>query len=679
MQKLKEDLAQEFLNAVSAEWESTIPENDKVEHALQIIRSLRKREEFKLGFSKKDIDEVRKIATKEEIKEASSLFENALRSDLFLPYHTNAFASLGPTTLNLAIDSNKANQLLEKLLENHLSYGENRWGFGETTSICDLISYLWKNSDIDDITFLPLFCWLLRQSKKEWEMMGKISETSLGNAGHNWWIDSYYGFWFAGFFFELFKDLKRFKHLVPNYLESELDLLFGEDGWSIEEAPNYHIFAARRCFKIDELARLNNFKLGKKLDTALKRMASALWKIIAPDLEYPGFADSVIGDSYQGFDNYKRPDLNNRVYLKKISAMYKESELKYILEKLNKETNTSKSVWSYLGKMESVYKELEAQAPNSTDSSLDERGLYAMRDSWEPDSNYLAIQAGLGGAAECSHKQSDIFNFELYSHGDRAIVDNWYGPSREMSEDRSFRKWRISTDAHNTVSIDGKDQLEQMREFRYKNIVKPYIQAWESTPEYSYFHGVHDAYKHLHPHSVPSHRRKIFFLKKNFWILIDRLMPATDFEHEYNLLFHLKPNGKVLNNNEVITEGNHGNVKISTWCNKELNVELKDNPYPWIGYENPQYLRFSAKSKEPVIFVTVIIPFKEKNIPQTSIEYLKIKSDERILDPWEGTALKITDQVKSFQYVDLHTHWILPWTVGNMNGDQRKDFQLERL
>jgi hypothetical protein len=642
-----------------------------IDQARALIASLRRNGKC-LGFSRAEIAEVQRAATPQELDQAKELFGAALEGDLFMPFHNNAFAALGPITLNLVMDSERAEALAGKVMENDQGLGAAHWHFGETTAVCDVIAYLWENETVEDRVFVPLLVWLHRQSRREWERMGSISEAALGNAGHNWWMHSYFGFWFMGTFFDCLQGAGRFQHLVPEYFEVELENLFGPEGWSIEESPNYHLFAARYAIKIDELCRKNGIELGEKSRALLRGIAKSFSRLLAPDLQYPGFCDSVVGRYYPGFSEYLRLDYDNRIYFKRVAALYGLGELKSIVEQLTGDLERSSSVWSRLGDLQEAYDTLPKVRPESVDTAIPGRGLYAMRESWEPNSNYLAIQAGLGGTAEKSHKQSDIFNFELYSHGERVIVDNWYGPAAEMSADRNPRMWRISTDAHNTVGVDGQDQLQILHEFRYGNVVQPLVQGWESTPEHAYFHGVHDAYRHLVPDAVPTHRRKIFFLKNHLWIMIDRLIPATDSAHDYSLNFHLKPRAQVLSGKRVITCGEGGNVLLIPWCNQDLALDIRDNPYPLDGYENPQQVRCTTTCQGPVIFVTLMVPFCGGTAPEVSVNHLEVTADDRVLRRDEATALHITAGKTTLDYVDLHTHWILPWEAGNMHGTARR-------
>ena len=49
---------------------------------------------------------------------------------------------------------------------------------------------------------------------------------------------------------------------------------------------------------------------------------------------------------------------------------------------------------------------------------------------------------------------------------------------------------------------------------------------WHSTPAYAYFSGVHEAYERL-ALQVSGSRRKVFYLRGEYWILIDRFTAAS--------------------------------------------------------------------------------------------------------------------------------------------------------
>lgn len=636
--------------------------------AVGFVRYLRGRETPRLGYTKGYVRELRAQAPAEQSAAARERLEAALGQDLLMPYHRNAFAALGAETILLAATPELCRRMADRVRENQPRWADGFWGV--THSVCDLLRFLWPLEECADEDLIPLFCWLLTKAEGEWVWARSWDENTLGTSGHNWWAHTFLGFWMLGLCFPELQGMGRFAAFVPEYLERELGLLFEDDGWSKEGSPGYHDFAVENLLLFAHLAELNGITLSEATRQRLRVIADAGWRLLAPDGDYPVFGDAVRASQYAGFHAHQRPDLLPCTVLRRRAARFSLPEAKFVAEALNPDWQPPFGELLPDDGLDLLptYRRLPAISPTLPDACLRRSGLYAMRQNWTPQADYAALIAGALGPRITSHKHADLFAFELYSRGRRLLVDNWYGSVAEEREDDNVRMWRVSSAAHNVATVDGQDHVPIVREFLYGATVLPLVDDWRSTASYAYFSGVHEGYLRV---GVSACRRKLFYLRGGYWILIDRFTAETDAEHTYQLHFHLNAPATLQRDSSVITHGDGGNLLIMPVAGENDLAMIDPNPYPIPGYENPAHLSYTRRTHGNDLFVTLLVPFVNDDTPKVAASLLNVTCDERTLSPWEATALRITINGREDVYFDQHMQWNLPWSAGGYTGSGR--------
>jgi hypothetical protein len=317
-----------------------------------------------------------------------------------------------------------------------------------------------------------------------------------------------------------------------------------------------------------------------------------------------------------------------------------------------------------------AYRRVNSRPPAMPDTCLPQSGFYVMRSDWTPRADYLGLLAGTLGPRVTSHKHADLLSFELYAKGRRLLVDNWYGPVSEERDNPDVRMWRVKTEAHNTCTVDGEDQVPIVGEFNLGSTVVPTVDDWRSASAYAYFSGVHEGYLRL-PQPVSAVRRKLFYLRDQYWIMIDRFTAVSpDHTHRYQLHFHLNAPSTVADDGRVVTRGDGGNLLIMPVPGAAGAPELRPNPWPTKDYENPDWLTYTRETAGSWSFVTLLVPFTGAE-PAVSVRQLEVAADGRMLTPFEATALAITIDGRKDIYVDQHLQWNLAWAAGGCQGEGR--------
>jgi len=573
-----------------------------LEAALGLVRYLREREEPILEYSKEWVAKVRAEATAEERAAARRKFREG--------NHAPRTYALGPKREDFE-------QWARQQLDGMAKWGLGAWG--TTRSITREISKAWHLDECPDEAFIPWFGRLVRQLPGEWRASMKWNENGMANAGHNWWVVTYRGFYQAGLYFPEFKGFERFRALAPTWLEYEASCLFAPDGFSRERS-GYH-WVAGDLWDCAEVAMKNGVEFSPEFHKRMKLAREVNLVLVTPDGNLPAIGDGMLA--------YRSPDDRPKTHptLEKAAARY----------------------------------------GNRVDTCLPDSGYYLMREDWTTASDYVLIDAGARGNGVTSHDMSCIFHFQLHANGRCILTSQGCGPYDKSRE----RMWRRGDMSHNCATVDGEVTVPYSGVHGFDAVVMPSVEHWISKAGYAYFSGVHEGYGRKGI-GVPSTRRKLLYLRGGYWVLIDRFTsgsPAA--EHSYQLNFQLAAPAELREDGSVVTKGKGGNLLILPVEGARGEAELQDCPLPLKGQFNPRVLTYTKKCVGHALLVTVLVPVQDDKTPAARVRLLDVQADLRVVSPWEITALEITIDGERDVYVDQHMHWNLPWEAGGCRGQER--------
>lgn len=115
--------------------------------------------------------------------------------------------------------------------------------------------------------------------------------------------------------------------------------------------------------------------------------------------------------------------------------------------------------------------------------------------------------------------QIDMLGVDVWWRGHNVLVD---GGSYLYNGPRRWHELFIGTSGHNTVRLDGRDQMLHYR--RFKNIygIHAELLAFSDRPAHALVEGEHHGYAR-HPGGCV-HRRAVLFVKDDLWIVVDRIV-----------------------------------------------------------------------------------------------------------------------------------------------------------
>ena len=635
--------------------------------ALGFVRCLRSRERPRMGYSRDYVARLREHATPEFHEQARQQVASLLGKGFQTGPHPDGRGTLlGVRSEVLQVGATRQDF---ELYARSVVQGREMWDQSQIHTIVHIarfLQFVWPLEECTDECLVPVFAFLVTALPREWESTRRWGEVMLGSNGHNWWVYQHGGHWKIGLLFPELKGCEQFQAFFPTYFEREMNLLFHDDGFTRECSVSYHIGTVDGFLDAVRLAHLNGLRFGAGFYEKLRRAAEVEWKLMTPNGTFPDFGDCHASPGY----------VSGR--LRSAAALHGLPEAKYLAEKMFPETESPfgemmiealhyPSVGEDLG---SAYEELEPRAPTIQDAALPSSGYYAMRDDWTTSSNYAALEASARGAVVSSHGHSAVFDLRLYSHGRAILIGNGKGPDvGDMSN--MDRVWRISNASHSTTTVDGEDHAPIRSIYRFDRVVMPTVEEWRSEEGFVYFSGSHEAYERLEK-KVPGSRRKLFYLRGEYWIMIDRFTAAgEDDPHTYQQHFQVVDPVRLNEKGWAMTTARGGNLLFVPVDDARGEAALKPCPYPFEGHPTPSQLCYTREAKGSFLFVTLLVPFLDDDRPEVEARLVEVEADGRALSAWEATGLEIKINGRTDVYVDMHMHWNLPWRCGGFQGTER--------
>ncbi len=197
----------------------------------------------------------------------------------------------------------------------------------------------------------------------------------------------------------------------------------------------------------------------------------------------------------------------------------------------------------------------------------------------KPQSGYYALGfrtdkmiidcGAVGPEYQPGHAHCDTLSFELVLNGHRVIVDS--GVSDYESGPR--RDYIRSTQAHNTLRIDGTDQSEVWGTFRLARRARPLSAKMARQGQNAIvFQGAHDGYTRLSGN--PVHRRMVEFTDFREWLITDRIEGRGN--HKVESFVHFHPDCAVRLIGHELTVNNAQGVSVLTMSISEPVVARLD-------------------------------------------------------------------------------------------------------
>ena len=193
----------------------------------------------------------------------------------------------------------------------------------------------------------------------------------------------------------------------------------------------------------------------------------------------------------------------------------------------------------------------------------------------------LFIRAGEPPPLGAGHSHADALSIQLIRDGRPILIDPgtycYVCPERDR-----FR----GTAAHNTLTVDGRDQATPDGPFGWTNLSEAVVDRWHATDAFSFFAAHHHGYDSI------THQRWVIGLRSQFWLVRDLVTGPG--RHRLDIHWHFI-DGEDLN---IVTPSEHAWLEsIDSW-----------DWSPVYGREEPaKVLRFSNETELPAEFAVMLV------------------------------------------------------------------------
>ena len=253
-------------------------------------------------------------------------------------------------------------------------------------------------------------------------------------------------------------------------------------------------------------------------------------------------------------------------------------------------------------------------------------GQLISRSGYDADAHWSFFDIGPWGSG---HQHNDKMHISISASGRDLLVDaGRFAYTGEVA--KKFRRYAKGSQGHNVILVDGKGQApgprladKPLSEVHYK-ITDDFDYAWNSFDKFNNLTG------------VGKHTRSLFYVRGNFWIVVDNI--ETDRPRTIETLWHLHPSCEIqIQKKGVLSTNNEkGNLQIIPVGKAKWKVDLvKGQDTPEIqGWYSPEYNKYepnvasiySTKIKSNATFVWVLFPSDEAG-PKIKAEVVSQDSD----------------------------------------------------
>ncbi len=281
----------------------------------------------------------------------------------------------------------------------------------------------------------------------------------------------------------------------------------------------------------------------------------------------------------------------------------------------------------------------KSSAPKFTSVAFPYTGYYAMRNSWDSDSQYIFFNGTRFGSG---HTEMNKLEVQYHAYGERLLMSSPESYSN-LDEDTPYNRYFASGYGNNTVMVDGYSQHRNINDTDHFST--PEKGLWHTSDSFDYADNIYengyntylDNWDEREPVVTDvKHKRQVLMDKENIIALVVDEM-QTEGEHDYSLIWNFD---KKFHNSDMVT-ADGSSKKISAYANDgKAGLELYNFGKVPVSYQ------IACGEKEGGIYKGWYLPkygtFYEESV-HTETEFSGIGNQKifTLLNPTEGGVSKI--------------------------------------
>ncbi len=350
---------------------------------------------------------------------------------------------------------------------------------------------------------------------------------------HNWLIMEMNGLAQIGLLYPQFREARAWEEYALDRLLEELDGQVYPDGFQFELTTNYHQVVIANYQWLWDLRAAYDRPVPDRFRAALEPMHAVNVRLMMPDGRLPDLNDGKWAEVAP--------------LLTRAASLYPER---------------ADFRWA-------ATRGAAGEPPTERSLAFPYAGYAVMRTGWEREAVWALFDGGPFGFA---HQHEDKLNLLLHAYGRLLLTEG----GTYAYDDSEMRRYVLSTRAHNTIRVDGRDQNRRLGFNREDTriIGVPARARWRTTARYDVAEAVYDeGYGQPTDRAIPgavwagegggtvadrtvTHTRRVIFFKGGAtggmtggatggatglgpcFLVIDRLAPSDAAPHAYQALWH---------------------------------------------------------------------------------------------------------------------------------------------
>lgn len=256
---------------------------------------------------------------------------------------------------------------------------------------------------------------------------------------------------------------------------------------------------------------------------------------------------------------------------------------------------------------ERAFDSVTPRAPDEPLSREALRGGYVqMRSGWERRSHQLVLD--IGTPADRPPSGRDLLSIQCAAYGEPVVLDP------DLSGTGGHREWQEfldKTSAHSSLLVDGVAPGAAWGDGGARRAAAPraVLRHWSRNERFELADAQHDGYRGL-PQPV-LHRRRVLFVKRAYWVLIDDLQGAG--RHRIDLIFQLAAHHAHVDEGlwAKVWSASGPGLAIKPFSRETLRGDIRDGA----GQGPSRTLIYSAEADMPLRLVTLLFPLPDAESP----------------------------------------------------------------
>ena len=335
---------------------------------------------------------------------------------------------------------------------------------------------------------------------------------------------------FLGTVFPSTKKLTEWRDKYWFELESQMELQFHDDGFTVEQASYYHHFTLGFFLLTAILRKQNALPVSSRVWGRLEKALEFSMYLTRPDGYTPMIGDI---DSARSIYFYQPDDMwNLGSFLALGAVLFDRADMKYVAG-----SSFEEILWIFGQDGLEAYQKISAGEPENLSCAFEKSGYFIMRDGWRKNSSFCCFDCGeiahgvhRDNTPSAAHGHADILSFELSVDGQPVLIDPGF---HTYFGSQDWHRYFRSSKGHNTVEVNGKGQATPGTPITWTRVSTPKLIHWFSSPDIDLVCGKIDRFSGLEDPVFM--KRLILFSKPHYFLIMDQIVE----EGAKDKIFHI--------------------------------------------------------------------------------------------------------------------------------------------